>query len=268
MRIRLMGTGAAEGIPAFYSSTRVSEIARREGGREVRTRSAAVIDDCLKIDFGPDTLHQIHRDVLDARDWCALLFTHSHDDHFCRSELQYMLHPFSTCECMPFSIFGNATIVSRVRERYPEWPIELVETESFRSFAIGPYEVTPIHAYHLLEEDAHNFIIRRDGRTLIYATDTGVWREDTWDFLPNTQANLLVIECGHGRVPSDYFGHLTLDDMYAVIARMREIGAIAPDATIVTTHHSHNGDLTYAEMVEELAPHGIIAGYDGLVLEV
>lgn len=263
-----MGTGAAEGIPAFYSSTRVSEIARREGGREVRTRTAAVVDDSLKIDLGPDTLAQVHRDKLDARDWCAILFTHSHDDHFCRSELQYALHPFSTCECMPFSIFGNSTIVSRIKERYPEWPIELVETHSFVPFKIGEYEITPIHAYHLLEEDAHNFIIGRDGRTLMYATDTGVWRDDTWDFLPGTRVDLLVIECGHGRVASDYFGHLTIDDLLSVVARLRDMGVVHEGTKIVTTHHSHNGDLTHAEMIDLLAPHGIEPGYDGMVLEV
>lgn len=263
-----MGTGAAEGIPAFYSSTRVSEYARAHGGLDVRTRSAAIVDDCLKIDLGPDTLAQIHRDGLDARDWCALLYTHGHDDHFCLSELQYMLHPFSTCDQMPFAIYANETLVRRIREAYPEWPMELVRTKSFRTFNIGEYEVTPIHAYHLLEEDAHNFIIRRDGRTLMYATDTGVWREDTWEFLPGTSVDLLVIECGHGRVPSDYFGHLTLEDLIGVLARMRDIGAIHSHTRIVTTHHSHNGDMTHAETVEALAPHGAEPGYDGMVLDV
>jgi len=268
MNIRLLGTGAAEGIPAFYSSTRVSEIARRERGYDVRTRSAALVDNCLKIDLGPDTLAQMHRDGLDARDWCAVLFTHSHDDHFCRSELQYALHPFSTCECMPFPIYGNATIVSRIRERYPEWPMELIETHSFQPFTIGDYEIIPVHAYHLLEEDAHNFIIRRDGRTLMYATDTGIWREDTWSYLEGHRLDLLIIECGHGRVPSEYFGHLTVDDLLGVVARMREMGVVHEGTRIVTTHHGHNGDLTHAELQEILAPHGIEPGYDGMVLEV
>ena len=47
----------------------------------MRTRAAALIDGCIKIDLGPDTLTQVHRDQLDARDWCGLVFTHGHDDH-------------------------------------------------------------------------------------------------------------------------------------------------------------------------------------------
>lgn len=268
MRIRLLGTGSADGVPGYFGDTRVSEYAREHRGREVRTRSAAVVDDCLKIDFGPDSLAQIQREGLDTRDWCALLFTHSHDDHFCPSELQYLLYPFCDCEVMPFPIYGNAAILDAIRSRYPDWPFELNLTESFKPFSIGAYEITPIHAHHMLEEDAHNFVIEHAGSKLIYATDTGVWLEDTWAFLPGLRADALVIECGQGAVETDYYGHLTFDQVLEVVDRMRAIGAVHADTQIVTTHHSQLGDQTYAELVELLAPHGIEAGYDGMVLEI
>lgn len=268
MHIRLLGTGAAEGIPALYSDTRVSEHARKHGGRDVRTRCSALLDGCIKIDLGPDTLAQVQRDQLDARDWCGLVFTHSHDDHFTPSEIQYFLHPFSSEQHMPFPIYANESILGRIRAAYPEWPMELVRTKSFEVATLADYLVTPIHAYHLIEEDSHNLIFERGGKKLLYGTDTGIWREDTWSFLAGAQIDLLIIECTNGSIETEYFGHLGVKQVLEVIERMHKIGALRPDAKLVTTHHSHNGEMTYAELVAELEPRGIVAGYDGLEIWV
>jgi len=264
MLIRLLGTGAAEAVPALFSDTRVSDYAREHGGRNVRTRAAALIDGCIKIDLGPDTIAQVHRDQLDARDWCGLVYTHGHDDHFSPSEIQYFLHPFSAEVHMPFPIFANETILGRIRTCYPEWPMELVATKSFESVTLADYTITPIHANHLLEEDSHNLIFERAGKKILYGTDTGIWLEDTWSFLPGANIDLFVVECTNGRITSDYFGHMGIPQVLSVMERMHKIGALAADAMVVTTHHSHNGEMTYEEIAEACEPHGIVAGYDGL----
>src|SRR5262249_9052398 len=161
-----------------YSATRVSEIARAKGGKEVRTRCGALIDGHLKIDFGPDTLCQLIRDGLDARDWSALFFTHGHDDHFAIEELQYALYPFSEELAYPFSIFGNEKIIGQIEAKYPDWPIDLTITRSFESVRWGEYTITPIQANHMDgEQDAQNLIIDDGSKVLLYATDTGIWEE-------------------------------------------------------------------------------------------
>src|SRR4051812_21857635 len=107
MNIRLLGTGGADGIPAFCSDSMVSKWAREHGGKDIRTRAAALVDGDLKIDFGPDTQAQIQRDGLDPCDWTALLITHSDEDHLAVSELQYFLYPFNEHDNVPFAIYGN-----------------------------------------------------------------------------------------------------------------------------------------------------------------
>src|SRR3954467_14394138 len=94
MKIRLLGTGGADGIPALCGKSQVSDYAREHGGKDVRTRAAALVDGELKIDFGPETLPQIRREGLDATAWTAALFTHSDEDHLAVSEFQYFLYPF------------------------------------------------------------------------------------------------------------------------------------------------------------------------------
>lgn len=264
MTIRLLGTGAAEGVPAWYSDSRVSEHARRVGGRESRTRCGALIDGCLKIDLPPDTFPQLRRDGLDAQDWAALFFTHSHDDHFALAEIQYGLEPFNVHEVLGYTIFGNSSVCAAIADRYPEWPIDLEETKSFCPVEFGEYRVTPISAHHMIGEDAQNLIFEDGKTTFLYGTDTGVWREPTWEFLKDYRFDGLVLECTAGRLPADFWGHHNLATFLQTLERLRREGILKPNAFVASTHHSHNGDMTYEELCAALEPHGVVAGYDGL----
>ena len=55
MKLKYYGTGAAEGIPAMFCSCDICEKSRAAAGRNIRTRSQAMVDDRLLMDFGPDT---------------------------------------------------------------------------------------------------------------------------------------------------------------------------------------------------------------------
>lgn len=268
MNIHMLGTGGADGVPAFYGDSRVSEYARTHGGRDVRTRSAALIDGVLKLDLGPDTWHQITRDKLDARDWTALLFTHSDADHFAIDELQYSLYPFNDMEFAGFTIYANGVICRRILERYPDWPFEIVMTQSYVPFEHCSYRVSPFQATHMSGEDAQNFIISDGDKTMLYGTDTGIWIEPAWEYLQDFRLDALVLECSEGIAPTDYYGHLSVEEFLQVIERLRKQGTIDDRTQIITTHHSHNGEATHAELEAIFAAHGVQVGYDGLVVTV
>ena len=269
MKIQLLGTGAADGIPAFHGDCRVCRYAREQGGKEIRSRSAAVIDDCLKIDLPPDTLMQMHQTRTNARQWSGLIFTHSDEDHFAVDQLQYALHPFTDMDHIGFTIFANALITDEIWQRYPDWPLEVNTTRSFCPFQHAEYLITPIRAMHGRPgEDAHNFVIERAGKSVLYATDTGVWPDETWFALRDFQLNALVIECTNGFVPSDYKGHLDLKECVEVVERLRKQGTLSDQSRVITTHHSHRGNATHAELEEALRPHGIEPGYDGMIIEI
>lgn len=268
MTVRLLGTGAAEGIPGFMSHSRVSLYAREHGGKDVRTRCAALIDGCVKIDLPPDTLYHLHRDRLDSRDWTCLLFTHSHDDHFAIEELQYGLYPFSDLDYLCFTLYGNSTVCDKIAGRYPQWPMDVNEVRSFQPFTHGPYVITPIKANHQEDEESLNYAIEREGKALLYATDTGIWAEETWEFLSGFRFDGLVIECTEGLAPTTYSGHLSCAEVLQVVSRLREMGALKRDSFVSTTHHSHNGQALHAELEEALSPHGIVVGYDGMEFRI
>lgn len=268
MRIRLLGTGGADGIPALCARSMVSDYAREHGGKDVRTRAAALVDGVLKLDFGPDTLAQIQRDGLNPLDWTATVFTHSDEDHLTVSELQYFVYPFNDNDSLPFTIFGNPDVCRIIRARYPEWPFEIFETKAFEPFQHLDFTITPILANHKVGEEAHNLIIEKDGRKLIYATDTGIWCERTFEFLKGAMANALVIECTDGFKKSTYNGHLDIAECVGVVHRLRDFDGIADDARVVTTHHSHQGGARHCDLVKALGRFAIEPGYDGMEFEV
>ena len=268
MTIRLLGTGGADGIPAVFGTDPVSEWARQEGGYDVRTRASALVDSGLKIDLPPENAVQLANNGLRASDWDLLLFTHSDDDHLALPELQYALYPFTDALALPFPIFANATVLDAIRARYPKWPLELIELRAFVPFESAGYRITPLRARHTPGEECFNYMIERAGRRLVYATDTGVWPDETFEALRGVRIDLLVVECTNAFCPMEYVGHLDLKGLAAMLARLRAEGSLEASGRVVTTHHAAAGEARHCDLEEALRPLGAEPGYDGVLLQV
>lgn len=272
MKITLLGTSAAEGWPGLFCQCEACRKARTLRGKNIRTRSSALIDDTLKIDFPPDILHQVIQNNLDLRRINALLFTHGHDDHCATPELQYMSNYFVTTEFeRSLPIYGPDDVIARLEQGLDlsRLPITLHTLRPWETVAIEGYRVTPVLAQHDPSQTCFNFIIEApDHATLLYATDTGWYEEPTWQFLSQYRFDGIVVECTKGPVEGGYMAHLSIPE----VLRMRDIflrqGSFHPDSPMVTTHHSHLGGMMHDELEACLNPHGIQPGYDGMTFHV
>ena len=56
MKIKYLGTAAYEGVPSLFCGCETCKKSLEAGGKNLRTRSQALIDGQLLIDFPPDTL--------------------------------------------------------------------------------------------------------------------------------------------------------------------------------------------------------------------
>lgn len=81
MRLTFLGTAAAEGFPALWCRCERCTTARHHGGRNLRFRSAALVNDDLMLDAGPDLVASAVRLGVDLAPAQALLVTHPHTDH-------------------------------------------------------------------------------------------------------------------------------------------------------------------------------------------
>ena len=267
MHITLLGTSAAEGWPGLFCDCEACHQARALGGKNLRTRSSALIDGTLKLDLPPDTLHQVLRHNLNLRCLSALLFTHAHDDHCSPKELQYLGPHFITRPLVaPLPIYGSSSVIRLLENELKpnELPITLNALVPWQVTRVGGYEVTPILARHDDSQICFNHIIRdEDGTTLLYATDTGWYRYETWEFLTNFVFDGIVIEATKGMEEGGYEGHLAIPDVVRLCQMLRDGGNLRPDAPVVATHFSHWGGLMHHELEATLAPHGITPAYDG-----
>ena len=77
MKPKYYGTGGGAGIPEIFCDCRVCRHAREFGGKDIRTRSQAVIDDKISIDFPVDTYLHTAYCGLDMRRIKNIIITHA-----------------------------------------------------------------------------------------------------------------------------------------------------------------------------------------------
>jgi phosphoribosyl 1,2-cyclic phosphate phosphodiesterase len=82
MKIRFLGTGAAEGIPSFGCTCQRCQVARKEGGPNVRQRASVLIEAAghrILLDTPPEINSMLNQ--AEVFDLSAILLSHEHFDH-------------------------------------------------------------------------------------------------------------------------------------------------------------------------------------------
>ncbi len=272
MNVTLLGTSAAEGWPALFCRCAACGKARQLGGKNLRTRSSALIDGVLKLDFPPDTLYHVIRDNLDLRGLRALLFTHAHDDHFSAPELQYRGEHFVPTPILePLPIYGPRDVLQTLERTLAGKcaPFTFHRLTAWETVPVAGYDITPIRAQHDPAIECFNYIVRDPrGATLLYATDTGWYEEPTWEFLQGYRLDGIVAECAKGPIEGGYMAHMCIPEVVRLRRRLIEMGCFNPESPLVTTHFSHLGGLMHDELQVALQPHNIQPAYDSMTFKV
>ncbi|MCE9616403.1 MAG: hypothetical protein K8T26_19190 [Lentisphaerae bacterium] len=276
MELTLLGTAAAEGWPAPFCVCLNCEAARRRGGVNLRTRSGALVDDDLKIDFCPDTVVQMQQTGRSLARLETLVFTHQHSDHIIPQELWWVERPFTqTPPARPITLCGNAQVLKMVEEQLGDMPAEvrpyvLRLLEPLRPMVTpSGDEILPLPAEHI--EGALVLRIRRSaargGATIFYGHDSGLYPPETLDALAaGPPLDVALFDCTNGGQTVDYRGHMSVSGVVQMAAELRRRGCATGRTRLIATHFSHNGGLLHEELVQAFLPHGIEVGFDGMVV--
>lgn len=272
MKVKVLGTAAAEAWPGLFCTCEACKEARRRGGKNIRTRSSMLFDDALMIDFSADTYLHVLRDNLDLSVLKYLFVTHSHSDHFYPHDLFMRMPPFAHLDTPALTVYGNDCVLARVakaygEERYDEEKLEqwlrFHELKMFEPVQAGPYLVTPYRALHDRKEDCMFFSVEKGGKTMLYGHDTGHFPEDSWAAMKGKHFDLILLDCTVGP-NTDGKNHMGLPDNALMRERFLKEGLADETTRFVVTHFSHNGAVLHEEMVEMAGALGFETAYDGV----
>lgn len=275
MKLQYLGTAAAEGIPALFCTCSVCERTRQAAGRNIRTRSQALVDDTLLIDFPADTYQHMLAHGLPLPHIRHCLVTHSHSDHWYPADLEMRRQGFATVDDdRLFTVYGTSAVekdAGEMIDRYRLWEgnrVAFQKVEAFVPFAIDAYTVTALAADHDPATDPVIYLIQKEGKSLLYANDTGVFPDSTWAWLEQHPCHLdfVSLDCTAGLLTGWFHGHMGLDTNALVADRLKDQG-LADDRTRWCVHHfSHNCLATYDELVPRAAESGFDVSYDGMTV--
>lgn len=279
MKFTYLGTAAAEGWPSVFCNCDSCRAARELGGKNIRTRSQALVNKDLLLDFPCDTYLHVLRSGMDISAVRFLLVTHSHTDHFYPAELvnrggEYA-HDMTSAA---LDIYCNEAVRDYFfRAAQHEMEPEVLEglrfhiVEPFQSFDAGSYHITPLPARHLPSEKALFYLIESEGKSLLYAHDTGRFRPEVYDFLTQwgKVLDMVSLDSTSGKLENgERSGHMGVPDAAVVKQRLLEIGAADGGTRFILNHFSHNGGLLHHQLEARGAEVGMEPSYDGMTFTI
>jgi phosphoribosyl 1,2-cyclic phosphate phosphodiesterase len=274
MKIKFMGTAAGEGWPGLFCKCEACQKARELGGRNIRKRTCTMVDDNILIDFGPDILSHVHKHSLDLTALDAIIITHSHEDHLYPSDLHLARPPFGYFEReSKIMLCGNRTVhdicVPEIKE---DALLEFKTAVPFEVFKAGDYIIHPLLAQHSYDyEDSLIYAVEKEGRFFLNGNDTNYFPEETWDYMKDMRFAAIALDTNNGAGHADPIGkagHMNIEMVKKVKARLLEVGCADEKTLFVMNHFSHNGALMHHELEEVGEAEGFEIAYDGLDIEI
>lgn len=241
MKLHFLGTGAADWNGPDERGER-------------RQFTSTLVDGCLLIDAGFDVLP-----LLDPSAVQAVLFTHSHSDHFNLDVLRSLA---------PCTVYAHESWADEISgDGLCIVPLKLGETVVLST----GHTITPMPANHSTEknhEQPLHFLIECGAR-LLYATD-GAWLLNQEHHIIGSQmldAAVFDATIGDG-FDGDWriFEHNSIDMVRLMVKTLQTQGRLTPSAPVYLTHMARTLHGTQSE-IEARLEFPLIAAFDGMQAE-
>ncbi len=281
MKIQVLGTAAATGMPLAFCNCDVCKRSRELGGKNIRKRSSIVINDELLIDLGPDAINACNMYGVDAGKIKYLLQTHSHSDHFdaghfvtrwsdyATKDLSYLdiVCSKGTAQDMYHWINENESI-DLFDEKWQEdlnYGLHIVKHGEV--IGLGDHEIVAIDSKHDPRVEAMVYIISSMGKSIFYGTDMLEISEEAWQILEKYRFDVVFLDQTYGK-GFNAGGHPDAGMVSDYVKTMRTKGIINEKSLVYATHISHEGNETHEEMEKKAKANGYRIAYDGMKLSL
>ena len=273
MTLTYLGTGASEGWPGLFCSCAACQKAQKLGGHDLRRRCGALLNQNLLLDLPPDLYAAKLALSLDLGAVEHALVTHQHPDHFYPAMLANRRPPFAE-NAQLLTVYGNRFVGSGVEALLQEQSDNGLELylrynliTPFEPFTAAGCTITPLLARHSAPESLV-YLIEFGGKRLLYAHDTGLFLDETWEYLSGAHLDLVSLDCNNGPTCSEYSGHMGFIENRIVKERLLSSGACDAETVFIISHFSHGGGMCHDDMRASVEPDGFIVAYDGMTVKI
>lgn len=276
MNLQYFGTAAAEAVPAPFCECPVCQAARQKGGRNVRTRSQALVEGRLLLDFPPDTYLHVLNYGLRLWEVDSVLITHCHSDHIYPGNLWCLTDCAAHRKVeRPFHLYGSAPTLELIRRQCEDiaaiekrGALELHLVTVFQPFTVEGFRVTPLRADHGAP-DSFVYMLEKEGKAMLYAHDTGLLPQESMDYLEKVDVHfdLVSYDCTNGLLTTNNRGHMGLDGDTQLREALAGMGRVTSKTLHVVNHFSHNGQAGYDELVPLAGEKSFQVSYDGMSID-
>ncbi|MBR2426266.1 MAG: hypothetical protein IKB16_05935 [Lentisphaeria bacterium] len=274
MKVQVLGSAAAEGVPGYFCECPICIEARENKGKNLRRRTSYLLDDDTLIDCGPDFARQRDEFHVQTLKLKRIIFTHAHKDHL-------DIYPFLIRQKRYSVVHTSLTIIADTA------PLERIRKETgctFEEMFLREKHIAPgdtvqdedltvyaVRAAHPIETTPLNYFLTRNGKTVLFQNDSGWWSDETWKMAAeyDKKADMVILESttAFGRPDFDAH-HLGANATLRFRDRLLELGIIRDNAVCIVNHFSHHGDPRHERLEKFFLPHNIIPAYDGMVAEI
>ena len=276
MKIQYLGTAAAEGIPAIFCECETCKKSRELGGKNIRTRSQALIDDTILIDLPADTYMHFLQYNVPMHKIKTCLITHNHADHLYRKELEMRKKGFAhlTMED-PLTLYSDQSGHEEIQKAIDFYDIKEDDVVNKLitpnvTFEADGYQITPVRASHDPSSSPVVFAIEKDGKSFLYGNDTSELIEESMNALKalGHPLDMISLDCTEACNYADYIGHMSLERCIAFRDTLKKEGIADEHTVFILNHFSHNSkNVLYDEFVEIAKEHDFLVTYDGMIFE-
>ena len=274
MRLKYLGTAAAEGVPSLFCRCDTCKNARERGGREIRTRSQAIVNDCLLIDFPSDTYSHCTTNGIDLSQLDSCIITHTHGDHTFPWEFYNLKKGYSSLpeDYQGFTLYGSEDVEARFADQLKGTGgrLRFNRVAPFEPFCVCGLKITALKAGH---GTPHPYIYMiEDGESaILYAHDTHRFPDETWEYLKNAGVcfDIVSLDCTGGAAEHiERYSHMYLGENKICRQELLDLGLANENTRFILNHFSHNGlSVNYKEFCDIVRPFGFDVSYDGMTVD-
>ena len=283
MKLTFLGTASSEGYPNPFRTCGKLLRARALGGRSLRKRSAALFNDDLLIDFGPDLMAASSMHGISLGSVACCLLTIEHADHLDASHRTSRSPGCAVVGAPRLELIASAGALKWAASQHPfNYPeLGLLDPAvqdrldlsprviaAGETICAGPCPLTAIPATHDVDRiTPYLYMIERDGRTLFYATDTGPLGEDAWTILRTrgSRFDMVVLDhtfgtAGRSRV------HRNAEQFIGTIQQLRDADLLSPVLRVFAHHLGHHSNPDHETLSDFAGARGYEVAFDGMTV--